>query len=377
MKKYFAIFLIISSFMLFTAPPNADAAGFFRGLFNSLFGTASPNPGRSDAKVTADVTAPTLSTFAIGTNGTTWTFTYSENVTATDDGDMCDGYAVTMSTAGALTFTYAGGTRGSTNAFTCTGSATVNSGENITAGLNYTKGTIADNATNPLDTITNKTTGFTNGSTQSSYAYFGKPTDGSADPSTNTLATGTYAWTTGRAAIVLVTGYEPTAFTVSGVAGSTNTCTRAGTALTVGSYSQIDMFVCPNLVSGTYAFTATYSRNVGYRRIVALEFGGVATSTPFDQEEDGTDTNPTQTTAATPTLSQANELVVACYSDTDNHNFTKGSGWSVANSADNAYDGTDHFCQYKVVAATTGVSSSITVNSTTDNTYMALIRTFK
>jgi len=115
----------------------------------------------------ADVTAPTLSTFEIGTDGDTWTFTYDEIVTATDDGDMCDGYTITMSTAGAITFTYASGTRGSASVFTCTGSATVDSGETIGAnGLDYTQGTITDVATNALAALDDKTTGFTNNSTQ-------------------------------------------------------------------------------------------------------------------------------------------------------------------------------------------------------------------
>lgn len=113
-----------------------------------------------------DTIPPTLSTFVIGTDGDTWTFTYSEIVTATDNGDMCDGYTVTMSTAGALTFTYSSGTRGSDSVFTCTGSATVLSGETISTGLDYTQGTIADNVTNALAAIDDKTTGFTNNSTQ-------------------------------------------------------------------------------------------------------------------------------------------------------------------------------------------------------------------
>lgn len=115
---------------------------------------------------TVDVTKPTLSTFEIGADGDTWTFTYSEVVTADDDGDMCDGYTITMSSAGALTFTYASGTRGSDSVFTCTGSATVDSGETISTGLDYTQGTIKDTSTNAMDALDDKTTGFTNSSEQ-------------------------------------------------------------------------------------------------------------------------------------------------------------------------------------------------------------------
>ena len=112
-----------------------------------------------------DVTAPQLSSVAIGTDGDTWTYTYDEIVTATDDGDMCDGYTVTMSSAGALTFTYAGGTRGSDSVFTCTGSATVDSGETISTGIDYTQGTVQDNATNAMAALDDWTTDFTNNST--------------------------------------------------------------------------------------------------------------------------------------------------------------------------------------------------------------------
>jgi hypothetical protein len=115
-----------------------------------------------------DTTAPTLSNFTIGTDGLIWTFAYSEVVTATDDGDMCDGYGIEMSAAGVLTFAYDGGTRGSGSTFTCTGSATVNQGDTIVDGLNYTQGSIEDIADTPnaLDTIEDQTTGFTNGSLQ-------------------------------------------------------------------------------------------------------------------------------------------------------------------------------------------------------------------
>jgi hypothetical protein len=140
----------------------------------------------------ADTTSPTLSTFVIDADGDTWTFTYDEIVTATDDGDMCDGYTVTMSTAGAITFTYASGTRGSDSVFTCTGSATVNSGETISTGLDYTQGTITDVATNALAAIDDKTTGFTNNSTQGGFTglFYSDFEDESDDAQWTTTPTG-------------------------------------------------------------------------------------------------------------------------------------------------------------------------------------------
>ncbi|MFA7319407.1 MAG: hypothetical protein WC022_02310, partial [Parcubacteria group bacterium] len=87
--------------------------------------------------------------------GLNWTFVYSEAVTAGTTAALCNAYAVTMSTAGAETLTYSSGT--GTNTVVCTDSATVNSGETVTSGLNYTLGTIADSTgTQPLASISGK-----------------------------------------------------------------------------------------------------------------------------------------------------------------------------------------------------------------------------
>lgn len=100
----------------------------------------------------ADVTPPTLSTVSV--DGSTWTFTYDEAVTATTTADLCDDYAVSMSTAGAITLAYSADD--GTGTVTCTGSPAVVNGETVTSGLNYTPGTIVDASANALALITGR-----------------------------------------------------------------------------------------------------------------------------------------------------------------------------------------------------------------------------
>lgn len=107
-------------------------------------------------------TPPTLSSATIGTNGTTWTFVFNEAVR--DGAGGWGGWAVTMSSAGAITLTYASGTGTSTLVYS--GSPTVNSGETVSVGLNYTQPThgIEDLLANDLASLTGHAV--TNNSTQ-------------------------------------------------------------------------------------------------------------------------------------------------------------------------------------------------------------------
>jgi hypothetical protein len=114
---------------------------------------------------TADVTAPTLTSITIGTNGTSWTFAYSENVTGSPTSDLCGAYTAAMTTAGAITLTYASGD--GTSSVVCSGSPTVNSGDTVAnGGVDYTQpgNGIEDSAGNDLASLTDKAV--TNNSTQ-------------------------------------------------------------------------------------------------------------------------------------------------------------------------------------------------------------------
>ena len=90
----------------------------------------------ADAYVGPIDSSPTLNTVTIGTNGTSWTFVYDRAMTCATTSNCCDDYAVTTSTQGAITLSYASGS--TTGTIVCSGSPTVQSGETITAGLDYT-----------------------------------------------------------------------------------------------------------------------------------------------------------------------------------------------------------------------------------------------
>lgn len=106
-------------------------------VFCSISFAQVPFPGWGIVKATGggDTTPPTLSTATIGTNGTTWTFVFSETVSVGAGGSA--GWAVTMSTAGAETLTYISGSGSATLIYS--GSVEVLTGETVSVGLNYTQ----------------------------------------------------------------------------------------------------------------------------------------------------------------------------------------------------------------------------------------------
>jgi hypothetical protein len=103
-----------------------------------------------------DGTAPTVSTVVIGTNGTSWTFTYSEAVTCSSTPNCCDDFVVSMSGQGPVTLSYSEGS--TTSTVLCTGNKTVRANETVSVGLNYTtvSNGIEDVAGNDLATFTSK-----------------------------------------------------------------------------------------------------------------------------------------------------------------------------------------------------------------------------
>jgi hypothetical protein len=112
----------------------------------------------------ADETPPTLSSVAIGTNGTTWTFAFDETISIGAGGN--GGWAVSMSTQGAVTLTYSSGS--GTSSLVYTGNKTVLSGETVSSGLNYTQpgSGITDTATIPNDLANISSHAVTNNSIQ-------------------------------------------------------------------------------------------------------------------------------------------------------------------------------------------------------------------
>jgi len=99
----------------------------------------------SDDSTAPDTTDPELSSATA--NGTDRTLVFTEAVTANTTGELCSDWALTWTTAGAdSSWTYTSGD--GTNTVHCAGAA-VGYGDTVSAGLDYTPGTIVDLAGTP------------------------------------------------------------------------------------------------------------------------------------------------------------------------------------------------------------------------------------
>ena len=231
-------FLLLSCILLWCILPASAAVHY------SIIGGAA----------SGDTTPPTLSTFVISTNGTTWTFTYDEAVQADTNAELCTDYAVTMSLAGAISLTYSSGT--GTDTIVCTGSPTVASGETISSGLNYTPGSIVDLADNALASISSRTSGFTNNSTQESFANLVLRYE-FEDNCTDTAGVGPYNCT--------ATG-SPT-YTDSGTTGF-------GRAINLNGSSQYVTFgTTPQATTGNWSFAICVHRDTTTTTRMAIRGG--------------------------------------------------------------------------------------------------------
>lgn len=115
-------------------------------LFGSLCGNAEAFlVGYSRGVAGPDVTDPELSTATA--NGTDRTLVFTEAVTANTTGELCSDWELTWTTAGAdSSWTYVSGD--GTATVHCTG-VDVGYGDTVSAGLDYTPGTIVDLAGTP------------------------------------------------------------------------------------------------------------------------------------------------------------------------------------------------------------------------------------
>jgi hypothetical protein len=115
---------------------------------------------------------PTLSSATIGTNGTTWTFVFSQSVTVGAGGN--GGFAATLS-SGSTTLTYSSGSGSTTLVYT--GGTVVNSG--VTGTLAYTQpGNGIEATTGGADVASFSGTTITNNSTQTGGGYVEQETRG-------------------------------------------------------------------------------------------------------------------------------------------------------------------------------------------------------
>jgi hypothetical protein len=118
-----------------------------------------PHPLRDEAA--GDITAPTLSSATVDTNGTTFTMVFGENVVTT----INTGFTITPS-GGAATLTYASGTGTASLVYTI--SRTILDSETLTMGYTQPGNGIEDSAGNDLETISSGAV--TNSSTQNNNA---------------------------------------------------------------------------------------------------------------------------------------------------------------------------------------------------------------
>jgi len=122
-----------------------------------------------------DAVAPQITSVTIGSDGTTWTITGNENLNVGTGGS--GGFAITMTTAGAVALTYSSGD--GTTQLVYTGDTTVNADDTAADGLDYTQPTngIEDDAGNDLANINDFTV--TNNSDQGT-----PPTDSELESAT-------------------------------------------------------------------------------------------------------------------------------------------------------------------------------------------------
>jgi hypothetical protein len=149
-------------------------------------------------------------------------------------------------------------------------------------------------------------------------AYKGAPTATSSDASSGTIATGNYAATVGSLLVAFVCNgsSDGSSQTVSGVAYNgqaftrlTNACNRATNDGCIDCWYLLD-----NQQTTSAAITATFSANTEYRRIMVMEFTGVATSSAADvaTNKGYATADPMTTTAGSP--AEEGEVLVAGFS---------------------------------------------------------------
>lgn len=196
----------------------------------------------------------------------------------------------------------------------------------------------------------------------------------------NVTGTVTYtfggALTAGNRVLIAMVSWtaEPSAITCGGAG---NAATKR--AETAGGDS-VKMALWDTAVIGASP-TGVISFTVGagsYHTFTAIEASGLASGTAFDQKTEGTTGVGTALTITSPTLSQADEFVIAILGHDDGGNITitaPGAPWT---TLFNEPDGASHesgIAQYQSVAATTAVTSTATLASS--RRWAAVIGTWK
>lgn len=110
---------------------------------------------------------------------------------------------------------------------------------------------------------------------------------------------------------------------------------------------------------GETSATISIPSGSSYSVVHAIQFSGLATSTPFDKSASGGGTNNTTAeSGTTATLSQSDELVIAAYSETGySYSFTQASGFTSNALTRDSFDNITLQSSYKVVSAISAITA--------------------
>jgi len=97
------------------------------------------------------------------------------------------------------------------------------------------------------------------------------------------------------------------------ISSAGETCSQVPSVHATGAPQAIDIWYCPNTVSGSHTITATFSTTVNFAILGVSEFSGIATSTPLDSavvnHANGTASGLTFSITASAATSQTDELL--------------------------------------------------------------------
>lgn len=167
---------------------------------------------------------------------------------------------------------------------------------------------------------------------------------GSADGSSDTLATdSTYTSTTGRT-LVAIAATDRTDKTISSITDGTNNFTYINRKVHASAgYGTVELWYAKNITGvSNSTFTATWNAATTYRRLVVIELSGCSTSEPYDVNNVGTGSTETTLTTANATTTCDNDLIIAGYTIYADRTFTQGSGWTMVYSASGSYFGVEY-----------------------------------
>ncbi len=196
--------------------------------------------------------------------------------------------------------------------------------------------------------------------------------------SATTLALTAFSVTTGNTIIVATSNYTAgNKRTVTGVTDTAgNTYTQAGSAAGGDSTHNMDMWVATNITGhASNVVTITYSGSAAFRYGAAVQYSGLATSDVYDVGSsgklDGSNTTAHTTNTNSPNTTQADTLLLGFY-------VTWDAAYTFSASTPNAlrHTNTTNTAFVERIATTTGAYST-TVNTSSANTLVSLLRAFK